>query len=92
MKKLVNKKKKFNFSNVYLAYGWNHFGEHRFPRKIAEESSGGFVLKWESDLGFGELVFKVNENGNAVCHTECMTKEFVKQAIDFWLENDVKYE
>ena len=47
----------------------------------------GFVLDWRAKgIGFGEISFCQYKN-KTVCETESMSKDFIKQAVDFWLKS-----
>jgi len=72
----------YDFDYVYLSKIWSN------------EYTEGFTLKWSAkntkDIGFGEFTFRM-VGGKTTCETECMNKDFIEQAVKFWLEN-VKYE
>jgi hypothetical protein len=53
--------------------------------------TAGFTLCWAAkDLGFGQLTFH-KAGKETTCETETMSKEFVRQAVEFWLAT-LKYE
>jgi len=48
----------------------------------------GFALEWSKDgVGFGNLYFRNTEDGKIKITTEYMDKEFVKEVVNFMLEN-----
>lgn len=48
----------------------------------------GFLLKWSCDgVGFGELAF-YDKGGKFSCDTECMSLEFIQQAMAYHLKNN----
>jgi hypothetical protein len=58
----------------------------------APHNDGGFILNWGvNNLGFGQLTF-YNKDGKTTCETECMSKEFIKQALSYFLEHEVQFE
>jgi len=65
----------YEFDYVYLSTVLNN------------ERNGGFILKWSAkNIGFGELTF-LCEGRKTICETECMSREFIDQAVKFWLDN-----
>ena len=51
-------------------------------------NQNGFVLEWSKEgTGFGNIYFRNTEDGKIKITTEYMSKEFVKEIVDFMLEN-----
>ena len=77
--------KKYKFLYVKLGNTWTAW------EKNGDGNDGGFVLDWATDgIGFGQLSF-LKKDGKTVCEAECMSDEFVKAALDYFLENiDIK--
>lgn len=40
------------------------------------------VLSWDSNIGWGELVVMINDDGSFLVDTECMGKEFAQEVIN----------
>lgn len=40
------------------------------------------VLSWEGNIGWGELVVMINDDGSFLVDTECMGKEFAQEVIN----------
>jgi hypothetical protein len=79
--------KKYNFRYVCLTDTW---GER-------PHNEGGFCLDWaEKDIGFGRLSFiKYLDVDNpdvtkTICETECMPRDFIEAAVEFWIKSQVK--
>lgn len=69
----------YKFKYVKLTSTFNTFSD-RFGIRA------GFCLSWAAEgVGFGELTFR-KVGKKTVCETECRSKEFVKQAFDFWFK------
>lgn len=74
-----NKMKEYKFLYVELGNTWEAW------KKDDRGNDGGFVLNWAADgIGFGQLSF-IKEGEKTVCHTECMSDEFVKAALNHFL-------
>jgi hypothetical protein len=66
---------KYEFDYVRIGDVWNRDGE------------SGFTLNWAAfRMGFGQLIF-YSKNGRTICETESMSREFINQAVEFWLDN-----
>lgn len=77
--------KKYKFMYVKLGDTWDPW------EKDGRSNDGGFCLDWGAeDIGFGQLTF-YKKDGKTICLTECMSEEFVKQAIDYFA-NSIKLE
>lgn len=54
------------------------------------EKYEGFILSWDSNIGFGEMTFLKQDN-KTVVETECMSsnkdKEFIKLVLEKFIEN-----
>ena len=67
----------YDFDFVHLSSVWEQDADY----------PAGFTLKWSAkNMGFGELTF-FRGGGEDICETECMSRDFVDQAIKFWLDN-----
>jgi len=48
----------------------------------------GFILEWEDSNGyFGNLYFGNMEDGKIKIETECMSKKFVQEVLQYLLDN-----
>ena len=73
--------KKYKFIYVKLGNAWQPW------EKDGEFYEGGFVLDWAAEkMGFGQLTF-YNKGDITECSTECMSKGFVKEALNFFYNN-----
>ena len=85
----------YQFTEVTLGGCW---GERNYPDHPEWNNWGGFVLLWGAKgVGFGELTFKIVggkkneetgeiEGATIVCDSECMGKQFVKEALAAFAE------
>lgn len=49
---------------------------------------GGFEVKWSvRNVGFGEFVFGIGEDGTVKIHNECMGPEFIKHVMNHVIDN-----
>ena len=73
--------KNYNFTYVGLGDTWD---KH-------EGNDGGFVIEWSCEnIGFGTLTF-IKKDGQVICDTETMNKEFCKQALEeFFMKVEIK--
>ena len=77
-------KKTYKFKYVKLSSSWQPYEEN------GDKHYGGFTLNWGCEnVGFGQLTF-YNKNGKCECWTECMSKEFIKAALDYFF-NTIKF-
>lgn len=73
--------KKYKFIYVQLKSTW---------KSNPGVNDGGFILKWAAkNVGFGELAFYKKDN-KTICDNECMDRNFINQAIQYWL-NSIEY-
>lgn len=81
------KNKKYDFSYCDLTSAW---GPH-------DGNNGGFVLSWGvKGFGFGQLTFCIKggkvdslgtySGGKTQCDSETLSKDFVKQALDKFID------
>lgn len=48
-----------------------------------ENNNGGMKIHWSTDdIGFGEITILKDKNNNIIIDSECMSKAFVKAALD----------
>ena len=48
----------------------------------------GFALEWSKEgFGFGNIYFRNTEDGKIKITTEYMDKEFIKEIVNFMLDN-----
>ena len=70
--------KNYKFKYVNLTDTWG---------ESTADSDCGFELSWAAEgIGFGQLTF-VKKDGVAKCHTECMSKEFIRAALNHFLDS-----
>jgi len=74
--------KEYKFIYVRLGDCWQPWDDEN-----DEKQDGGFSLNWAAEgIGFGELIF-FNRKDGCECYTECMSKEFVKAALDHFFSS-----
>lgn len=51
-------------------------------------SNKGFAIRWgAAGMGFGGVYFHVDKEGKTTVDTECMSKEFVKELLEYFVDN-----
>ena len=82
--------KTYDFEYVKLGIGWMDDNATTHERLQGTAKTAGFTLHWAAKgVGFGQLTF-YKDGKKTTCETECMSKEFVRQAVEFWLAS-LKY-
>lgn len=77
----------YEFEYVKLGYGWINGNSTTEERLQGTVKDTGFTLNWAAkDIGFGQLTF-VKHGKKTICETETMSRDFISQAVGFWLKS-----
>lgn len=50
-------------------------------------NNGVLKITWGCNIGFGQTTFVIRKDGKLHIDTECMGKDFVKQALNYIIDN-----
>lgn len=60
-------------------------------RPFASKSYSGFIIEWNSDIGFGEYeIYRIGNSDKWCCNSECMDspedKDFIRQLMKLFID------
>ena len=62
--------------------------KYDFKYAAIDIRQNAFKIKWGCEgIGFGELFFRVKEDGTTEIQTECMSDQFVHELFEYLISN-----